>query len=653
MNVEKFNIPAEYEEEFAGEFSDYGDTLLKSKQYVELCKNASSNRETVSEALKYLLSESKEDSATEAFRGILERGRATNETLKALEDILIKTRGLFKSAKIAEELRKRIRMLREIAESADSIKALKLSVRKEVIGLVEGELGERTKLYYESLYENEVLEYAKLTPGNAANPDIKNEINLYLRAGNHLVPMVPYSNSGRVRALILSFIFALLEKSCGSLGLLLLDDPALSLDDAHKARLVNRIIGQVLDSQQVVLATHYQRFYELSKRVFVDETVLEMVPRCGNNEVSFEAGDILERIKSEFQESPGIWRDLAGNLRIWIEKSMNTLNGYCPIKFRRLDDLVGSISAYGRINDPRIEGENQKLIVGILNRAFIEEIRRLCHPEDAQVEEFEDALGKLMECKKYVDEEIKRMKKIYQEDLEALAIQPRVEIIKVEDWQRHSVDNITVLREAAAAHNAQGIEWDVSDEYRLEGHSVVLLRSEVISPIALPGQYLVLDWQDREPESGDLVIVETDDGKRYVRRIWKKEDKTIVLEGSNPTTPYEPVHIIGGECRVRRIVGVLYDNVDVALGGEGEEWVPRNLSDGWFDRVVGVRVGGTSLEPVVRNGQIVLVETQDMRQDISNDMLACVSVRNEGDFIKQGYEIVPFQGYVLAQKEIK
>ena len=29
------------------------------------------------------------------------------------------------------------------------------------------------------------------------------------------------------------------------------------------------------------------------------------------------------------------------------------------------------------------------------------------------------------------------------------------------------------------------------------------------------------------------------------------------------------------------------------------------------------------------------------------------SLWNEGDFIKQGYEIVPFQGYVLAQKEIK
>ena len=116
-----------------------------------------------------------------------------------------------------------------------------------------------------------------------------------------------------------------------------------------------------------------------------------------------------------------------------------------------------------------------------------------------------------------------------------------------------------------------------------------------------------------------------------------KEDKTILLEGANPTKPYEPVRVVEGICRVRRIVGVLYDNVQIPLGGDGEEWVPRNLGDGWFDGVVGVRVSGTSLEPVVRNEQIVLVEKQDMKQAISNDMLACVSVRNEGDVIKRCY----------------
>jgi len=637
VNVEPFTIPSESEEQFCGAFSDYGEALCKAKQYVELCKSVSSNRDTASEELRYLLKESRVDSEAGAFKEILERGRGTNEELKALEDIHAKTGELWKSAKNVEKFRERIKNLTEIANCADYIKALKISVRKEVIGLVEGEVGERTKSYYELLYENEVLKFEKLTPGHAGNPDIKDEINLYLRAGRHLVPMGPYSNAGRMRALILSFVFALLEKSCGSLGFVILDDPATSLDSAHKAKLVNRIIGKMVGDQQLVLATHYERFYELSKRVFVGKVVEEMVPLRGNNEVSFEAGDILERINSAFQDSPGIWRELAGNLRIWIERSMETLNGYSPIRFRRRDDLVGTIRDYGMITDPRIEGQNQRCIVGILTRDFIDEIRRLCHGEDAQVEEFEDALTKLMECKKQVDEEIMRLKKLYQADLEALAIQPRVQIITLEDWRSNSVDSIIVLREAAASHNAQGIEWNLSDEYRLEGYSVVLLRSEVISPIALPGQYLVLDWEEREPERKDLVIVETNDGKRYVRRIWIKEDKTILLEDANPTKPYEPVHVVVGNCKVRRIVGVLYDNVQIPLGGEGEEWVPASLCDGWFDRIVGVRVYGTSLEPVARNGQIVLIEKTDLKGTILNDMLACVSVRDEGDFIKRCY----------------
>jgi len=88
---------------------------------------------------------------------------------------------------------------------------------------------------------------------------------------------------------------------------------------------------------------------------------------------------------------------------------------------------------------------------------------------------------------------------------------------------------------------------------------------------------------------------------------------------------------------VRRIVGVLYDNVNIALGGEGEEWVPASLRDGWFDRIVGVRVHGTSLEPVARNGQIVLIEKTDLKETVLDDMLACVSIRDKGDVIKRCY----------------
>jgi hypothetical protein len=64
---------------------------------------------------------------------------------------------------------------------------------------VNGELGRRTKEYYERLYDDEILKFRQLTSGHAANPDIRDQINLYLEAGNYQIPMEPYSNAGRDR----------------------------------------------------------------------------------------------------------------------------------------------------------------------------------------------------------------------------------------------------------------------------------------------------------------------------------------------------------------------------------------------------------------------------------------------------------------------
>jgi len=642
VSVETFNIPSDYEEEFAGEFSDYGEALCKAKQYVELCKNASSNRDTASRKWSYLLKESRADSEVDAFKEILERGRATNEELKALDAIQAKTGELGKSAKKADELKDMIENLAEVANNADSIKALKTSVRKEVIELVEGEVGAQTKSYYEHLYDNEVLEYEKLTPGHAGNPGIKDEINLYLRAGRHLVPMGPYSNAGRMRALFLSFAFALLEKSSGSLCMLILDDPALSLDDEHKVRFVDNFVEPAVNNKQVILGTHYETFFDDCIPVFQDGIQLKMLPRrraC--DQVEFEASNLLARVQEALDENSGNWRGVGGNLRIWIEKILATMSGYCPAPFIVFNNLTQSIDNYVGITDADIATPERDTIVQAFRCRHVQRvIDKLHHNETVNKPDVEDALRILQQQgKKAVEKEIRRFKGLYQHALLGRGRgQGAKVVLTISTFRENLIDeNLEVVREAAAAHNAQGIEWDLSDEYPLEGYPVVLLCSRVIAPIALPGQYLVLDWEEREPESKDLVIVETNDGKRYVRRIWMKEDKTILLEGANPTKPYEPVRVVEGICRVRRIVGVLYDNVQIPLGGDGEEWVPGNLSDGWFDGVVGVRVRGTSLEPVVRNGQIVLVEKRDLRQSILNDMLACVSVRDEGDVIKRCY----------------
>ncbi len=62
------------------------------------------------------------------------------------------------------------------------------------------------------------------------------------------------------------------------------------------------------------------------------------------------------------------------------------------------------------------------------------------------------------------------------------------------------------------------LEWDVTEEYPVDSCPVVQVCADVIAPVALSGQYLLLDWEDREPTNGDLVVVESPDKKKYVRR---------------------------------------------------------------------------------------------------------------------------------------
>ena len=54
--------------------------------------------------------------------------------------------------------------------------------------------------------------------------------------------------------------------------------------------------------------------------------------------------------------------------------------------------------------------------------------------------------------------------------------------------------------------------------------------------------YLLLDWEDREPTNGDLVVVESPDKKKYVRRQVHQlplgpEAKVRHCSGYHPTLP--------------------------------------------------------------------------------------------------------------------
>lgn len=314
------------------------------------------------------------------------------------------------------------------------------------------------------------------------------------------------------------------------------------------------------------------------------------------------------------------------------------MSSYCPeeLQFMIYNDLVGSLRAYGKITDDRVATAERKKILEVLTPELIEDVRRLAHDEDVTETEFKDTFEALKECKKNVYNEIKRLKDLYQKDLIALGIQPKANISILSlnsplgDWK------FNIVGRAAAAEDGVGVLWEENEVCRLTRNQVAILKLDTIAPIGLTGQYLLLDSDEREPDDSDLIVVETQDKKRYVRRFWVEGDKSIWLEATNPIHPYRPIKLSEGEHLVRRVVGVLFDEVGVKSGQEGDEWIPGKLSDKWLDGVVGVRVEGTSMEPIAREGQIVLVRKK-VGQKITKADLACIDMTERETVIKRCY----------------
>ena len=635
--IESVHLAQGYLADFPEAFSELDKALYDSKRYIQLCKSVLEKSAHINETLGSLLTAPKAKDVEDSLSVILERGRATNQDIISLRTVYKTTKDLWRSLKKEKELSDKISKYRTLAESGEATKKLAGAVRREVIGVVE-DLEGQMKNYYSRLYENEILFLEMLTTGHAANPDVKDEINVYLRAGSQLIPMAPFSNSGRMRALILSFIFALLKKSSGSLGVLVLDDPALSLDDEHKARFVDYMIKPFLDEEQVILATHYENFYKVAEPVFVDAERLQMPPRRKEADgVSFEPGDLLERVEMSLRESSCSWREMGVDLRRWAERTLATLSGYCPKPFVIFNHIPDSVRAYQEIDDPNVATtERDRIVEALESPRFQRIMHRLAHDEDPVDSEVSDGLSVLQECQKFVRAEIKRFKKLYQHALLARAVsaRPNVRILSLQDYIEDQ--KLNIVARAAAAENGVGVFWEETEISQLGGNQVAILKLDTIAPIGLIGQYLLLDSEERAPEDEDLVVVETKDKERYVRRFWGGEDKCIWLEAVNPTSPYRPIKLSDGEHLMRRVVGVLFDQVGVEPEQEGDEWVPGRLPDKWLDDVVGVRVEGTSMEPIAREGQVVLVRKKE-GQTIRKTDLACVDITDRETVIKRCY----------------
>ncbi len=240
-----------YKDQFPEAFARLHNSLGAAYRYMQLARSLVRWRDQLTKALVRVLQQS-HGQGPDCVATIITRGRKFSNELNQLKDALKQTRDLFASQKNCENLVRQVENYRRVAAATDKCKALGQLVRQEVCGAVK-QVEPSLKKNYECLCKEHLFPLDLLTAGNAANPSVKNEINAYFKIGTERVPIGPFSNAGRLRALALSFIFALLNKSSGSLGILICDDPALSLDDEHMARFVDNLVKPLLDRMQVIL----------------------------------------------------------------------------------------------------------------------------------------------------------------------------------------------------------------------------------------------------------------------------------------------------------------------------------------------------------------------------------------------------------------
>ncbi|MBE3143763.1 MAG: hypothetical protein IMZ61_07560, partial [Planctomycetes bacterium] len=249
--------------------------------------------------------------APDSLLSVISRGRATNDLLSVYEGIRVHLRDIYAKERALEAVCDKVTMWRSLAQLVQPVKQLADLVRTEVVTQVSS-VQPAMSAYYERLYDSEILPFKMLTAGHPLNPKAKGLLNVYLEAGRELVPVGPFANAGRLRALALCFVFALLEKSQKTLTILVLDDPALSMDDQHKARFITHLVVPRAQEEQVLLGTHYEKFFDDAKSRVPHATVKRLTPRRGpSSAVAFEPGQWLDRVDESLTKASSNWIECA------------------------------------------------------------------------------------------------------------------------------------------------------------------------------------------------------------------------------------------------------------------------------------------------------------------------------------------------------
>jgi len=653
LTVREPSMPAVIPEDADGAFKEAAKGFVSD---LELALRAISNLRwagTSLEAVRAKVDKHITDASPESrsLLAQLARGKEAAAQVKPLAALREDMRTMYGTWQRVSKNESTLANLKELRGAINELKHLAQYAVAEVSAVFESIRDEALKHWRRMYPESSTgMKPGRLVLGSGRDKSVEALLSCEI----YEVPGQHFANAGLQRAIALAFYFSLLDKHPKGLGFVLLDDPILSLDDDHRERWSNEVLQDRLDEFQVILATHQRQYLLHCGHHFRRERIHELNPRDRAQRVSIRPGHELDRAKAALS---GDWRTAPALMRQFREKLLLTLDAYSPTPFFDASNLKRSFDEYRVLAKPHpLAGRKQRQICQILSDPKVYQVldpgSHALTEASLTPEMVKDCLEKLFDCQGKLEGELKRLNYLRDRSRRTVEV-PGTQVAFPELPRSAAWDSIDITIVGKAAARSDPWFVDVGEEAiaaSLSSGTLVLVTGISLDPVARPGQYVILAADDVLPVDGDLVAIVDEDGNRLLRRIWSAED-TWVLQPANPVQPIA-CHVAGrGFFAMRKILGVVYlglGPVPPATGNAMSEWAPVDaVPMGKMKSLQAIAVEGSSLDPIARRGQWVLVSNPiSDPAELEHGALAAVVTDDEavGNVLKRAY---PQQGRIV------
>lgn len=506
--------------------------------------------------------------------------------------------------------------------------------------------------------------------------DLGEESGLGLRAaiGGMQVPAYKIMNASLLRACVWSFVFSLWDRvktGLGGLDCILLDDPQTHFDPINAENLAAAIPQMPEHGMRPLITSNDNRFVASITDKLPDRSTATPTWHAWTlNPISssrLTAGvspaveEIFERLLEwqEDENNAAKAQQFVSTVRLYVENRLWDLLATDPMVMHKptLGDLIQSVrSAHNNGEPPFEEPPFRALLahVALRDNAPFYKIINKAHHRLHEVTPHE--AGEVAEPFKEIDRLLRSCSASYarfmgrltreDKDLYLVNLPPLPECVTLNKTPIPVLGEVSARSDAdrlAAAETGQVFDFSTLGDIAFYG-----VRSPGLGAFALQGQVVAVSL-DREARDGDPVIALNGD-KIYCRRFLgdTRDPSRIALACDQSGTERVPPTLLlpRAKTRLLPIVGVLYDQE--RFYGK-EEACPVATSKLLDRNLVAVRVSDDSAYPVIRHGDIAVLEAVENLNDNEiaqlEDRIVVAILGSEGDsfaYLKRlGAEVSP------------